>query len=204
MKDLVIVPLNKKQVFQAGKYCQDHSNRLPSSITEQLRITEQLPGDESIMAISVSQCAWLMSFAQVLRPHRVLELGAFTGISSLALHEATKHTNTEIVTIDLSEKYLKIDEDAFRRQGATDRIRAIKGNCLEVLHRLEGQFDLIYLLSPRGALIVHDKIFPEEIQEPYLAIADNTNRFNRFVSSDPRITATLIPAFSGVTQIMWK
>jgi predicted O-methyltransferase YrrM len=48
------------------------------------------------------------------------------------------------------------------------------------------------------------KNFPKQIQEPYLAIADKMNRFNRFVVSDPRITATLIPAFNGVTQIMWR
>jgi predicted O-methyltransferase YrrM len=62
----------------------------------------------------------------------VLELGTFTGVSALALHEATKDNNAEIVTIDVSEKYLAIANDAFKRHGASDRIRLIKGNCLNV------------------------------------------------------------------------
>ncbi|KAL2783447.1 S-adenosyl-L-methionine-dependent methyltransferase [Aspergillus keveii] len=236
MKDLVIVPLNRGQVLQAGKYCDEHTVPLPPMVEEQLRITEELSDEESIMATSASQCAWLMSLTQVLRPARVLELGTFTGVGALAFYEATKRTNAEIVTVDMSEKYLRIAKDAFKRHGATDRITVIKGNCLNVLHTLEGQFDLIYvdaeeteyeaytrmildhkLLSPRGVLIIDDtlleglvfdrsisKNFPEKIQEPYLAIADKMNQFNRFVASDPRITATLIPAFNGVTQIMWK
>jgi predicted O-methyltransferase YrrM len=67
-----------------------------------------------------------------MEPGTVLELGTFTGVGALAFHEATKHTNAEIVTVDVSEKYLKIAEDAFKRHRATNRIRVIKGNCLNV------------------------------------------------------------------------
>jgi predicted O-methyltransferase YrrM len=67
-----------------------------------------------------------------MEPRTVLELGTFTGVGALAFHEATKQTKAEIVTVDMSDKYLRIAEDAFRRHGATDRIRAIKGNCLTV------------------------------------------------------------------------
>jgi hypothetical protein len=70
MKDLVIVPLNKKQVLRAAEYCEEYSVPLPPMLKEQLRVTEELSKEESIMAISASQCAWLMSFAQVLRPAR--------------------------------------------------------------------------------------------------------------------------------------
>jgi caffeoyl-CoA O-methyltransferase len=62
----------------------------------------------------------------------VLELGTFTGVSALALHEATKDINAEIVTIDMSQKYLAIAKEAFKRHGADDRIRAIQGNCLQM------------------------------------------------------------------------
>jgi caffeoyl-CoA O-methyltransferase len=48
------------------------------------------------------------------------------------------------------------------------------------------------------------KNFPQEIQAPYLAIADRMNEFNRCVTSDPRIEVTMIPVFNGMTQIMWK
>jgi hypothetical protein len=70
MKDLIIVPLRKDQVLKAGKYCESHSFPLPKILNEQLRITETLSKEESIMAISTAQCAWLMSFARALRPSR--------------------------------------------------------------------------------------------------------------------------------------
>lgn len=48
------------------------------------------------------------------------------------------------------------------------------------------------------------KNFPEEIQVPYLAIADKMAAFNRYVAKEPRVTTTMIPLFNGITQIMWK
>jgi caffeoyl-CoA O-methyltransferase len=70
MKDLTIIPLRKDQVLEAGKYCESNTFKLPKVLKEQLEVTEMLSKDESIMAISPSQCAWLMSFTKVLRPSR--------------------------------------------------------------------------------------------------------------------------------------
>jgi hypothetical protein len=53
-------------------------------------------------------------------------------VSALAFYEATKKTQAEIVSMDLSEKYLKYAEEAFRRHGAADRIITIQGPCLEM------------------------------------------------------------------------
>ncbi|EAW15303.1 O-methyltransferase [Aspergillus clavatus NRRL 1] len=236
MRDACMLPFTKEQIVTTGDYCEAHSSTLPAPILAQIQFTDKLSKDEVVMAPSPAQCAWLMSFTQVLAPKRVLELGTFTGVSALIFHEATKKTQAEIVSMDMSETYLKYAEDAFRRHGATDRIRTVQGPCLEMLPTLTGQFDLIYidaaeeeyeaytryildhkLLSPEGVILVDDvlleglvvdrsiaKNFPEEIQQPYLAIADKMNAFNRYAATEPRVTATMIPVFNGVTQIMWK
>jgi tRNA1(Val) A37 N6-methylase TrmN6 len=62
----------------------------------------------------------------------VLELGTFTGVSALAFYEATRDTKAEIISIDVSEKFLKIANDAFTRHRATDRIHTIQGECLKM------------------------------------------------------------------------
>lgn len=62
----------------------------------------------------------------------MLELGTFTGVSALAFYEATKDTLAEIITIDISERFLKIAQDAFNRYGATDRIHVVQGACLQM------------------------------------------------------------------------
>ncbi|KAI1977170.1 hypothetical protein LOZ53_001736 [Ophidiomyces ophidiicola] len=244
MRDSCMLSLTKEQVVTAGDYCEAHSSSLPSCIIKQIEFTDSLSKDEAVMAPSPAQCAWLMSITQMLAPTRVLELGTFTGVSALAFYEATRKTQAEIISMDMSEKYLGYANDAFALYGANDRITTVKGPCLDLyvfssiimLPSLTGQFDLIYidaaeeeyepytrflldhnLLSPRGIILVDDVLveglvldksiatkFPKEIREPYLGVADLMTGFNRYAASDPRITATMIPLFNGITQIMWK
>ncbi|KAJ6113571.1 hypothetical protein N7523_006888 [Penicillium sp. IBT 18751x] len=236
MRDACMLPFTKEQIVTTGDYCEAYSSKLPTSILEQIHFTDKLSQDEVVMAPSPSQCAWLMGFTQSLAPKRILELGTFTGVSALAFYEASKKTEAEIVSMDMSEKYLGYAQEAFRRYGASDRISTVQGPCLEMLPTLTGQFDLIYidaaeeeyeaytryildnkLLSPRGVILVDDVLleglvvdrsiaerFPKQIQEPYLAIADKMNEFNKYAASEPRVITTMIPIFNGVTQIMWK
>ncbi|GFF96437.1 putative O-methyltransferase [Aspergillus udagawae] len=236
MRDACMLSFTKEQIITAGEYCANNSSALPVSIREQIKFTDKLHKDEVVMAPSESQCSWLMSFTQALRPKRILELGTFTGVSALVFYEATKEAQAEIVSIDMSDTYLKYAQDAFRRYGADHRIKTVKGPCLDMLPTLTGQFDLVYidaaeeeyeaytryildheLLSPNGVILVDDVLleglvldpsiaenFPEEIREPYLAIADKMTAFNRYVAKEPRVTATMIPLFNGITQIMWK
>ncbi|KAF7597142.1 hypothetical protein BBP40_009480 [Aspergillus hancockii] len=252
MRDRCMLSFTKEQLTSVGEYCTLHSSPLPKSVEEQCRVTDERSQDEVVMAPSPAQCAWLMSFALASRPRRILELGTFTGVSTLAFYEGTRKTKAEIITVDMSEEYLQIAETAFRRHGATDRIQTIRGPCLEILPTITGEFDLIYidaaeeeyeaytrfvldhkLLSAEGVMLVDDgtyirwfyffqanwwsvlleglvvdrsivKEFPEEIQEPYLGIADQMNDFNRYARSDPRVEVTMIPLFNGVTQITWK
>ncbi|KAL4956621.1 S-adenosyl-L-methionine-dependent methyltransferase [Aspergillus filifer] len=236
MRDRCMLNLSKEQVLLTGEYCSSHSTALPKSVEEQLRLTDELSSDESVMAPSPSQCAWLMSFTRAVRPRRILELGAFTGVSTLCFYEGSRRTAAQIVSLDLSEEYLQIAEKAFQKYGADDRIQTMKGPCLKLLPTLRGQFDLIYidaaeeeyeaytrfildkrLLSPNGVLLVDDVLleglvvdreiinnFPQEIQQPYLKIADGMQEFNGYPTSDSRVDVTLIPIFNGVTQIMWK
>ncbi|OOQ90410.1 putative O-methyltransferase [Penicillium brasilianum] len=236
MRDTCMLPFTKEQITMTGEYCRKKSSTLPVSILEQIKFTDQLHKDEVVMAPSESQCSWLLSFTRALRPKRILELGTFTGVSALVFYEATKEGTAEIVSMDMSEKYLEFAQDAFRRYGADERIKTVQGPCLDMLPTLTGQFDLVYidaaeeeyesytryildhkLLSPNGVILVDDVLleglvidssiarnFPEEIQEPYLAIADRMDAFNRYAVKDPRVTTTMIPLFNGVTQIMWK
>ncbi|KAL3430006.1 hypothetical protein BDV09DRAFT_189643 [Aspergillus tetrazonus] len=60
----------KEQVVLVGEYCSSYSSPLPHSVQEQLTLTGKLSSDESVMAPSPSQCAWLMSFARALEPKR--------------------------------------------------------------------------------------------------------------------------------------
>lgn len=70
MRDYCMLLLDKNQAMRAGEYCDAHSTPLPSSVADQLHLTDKLFERESVMAPSPPQCSWLMSFTRALRPAR--------------------------------------------------------------------------------------------------------------------------------------
>jgi hypothetical protein len=70
MRDACMLSFTKEQIITAGEYCANNSSALPVSIREQIKFTDKLHKDEVVMAPSESQCSWLMSFTQALRPKR--------------------------------------------------------------------------------------------------------------------------------------
>lgn len=81
MRDICILPFTKDQVVVASDYCQEHSTALPPAILEQIEVTDKLSKDEVVMAPSPAQCAWLLSFTQVLAPSRSRSIMAQASIS---------------------------------------------------------------------------------------------------------------------------
>ncbi|EEP79370.1 predicted protein [Uncinocarpus reesii 1704] len=114
--------------------------------------------------------------------------------------------------MDLSETYLKYANDAFSRLPTlSGQFDLIYIDAAEEEYEEYVRYILDHkLLSPRGVILVDDVLleglvldrsiantFPEEIREPYLAVADCMTRFNRYAADEPRVNTTLIPVFNG-------
>jgi hypothetical protein len=70
MRDSCMLSFTKEQVGLAGDYCETCSSPLPSTILDQIQITDRMSNDEVVMAPSPAQCSWLISLARMLRPDR--------------------------------------------------------------------------------------------------------------------------------------
>ena len=66
-----------------------------------------------------------------LRIATVLDVGTFSGFSALVWYEATRKTQCEIVTLELSKQMIAVAEDVFERRGVGDRIKMIEGPASE-------------------------------------------------------------------------
>lgn len=152
MKNECMLSLNRQQVQQVGDYCASHSTSLPACIVEHARTTAQQTEREGEMATSFAQCSWMMGIIKTIKPRRsespnshgflkaslliitypVLEVGTFTGLSSLAFYEATRDTGAEIITVDVCDEFIQIALTAFEKYGVTDRVKQVKGSFPDV------------------------------------------------------------------------
>ena len=98
----------------------------------------------------------MQSFLKVLlmikRPMRILEVGAAVGFSSILMSEYMPEGG-HITTIENCDKRIPIARANFKRAGKEEQIDLIEGDALEVMHGLEGPYDLIFVDAAKGQYI---------------------------------------------------
>ena len=98
----------------------------------------------------------MQSFLKVLlmikRPMRILEVGAAVGFSSILMSEYMPEGG-RITTIENYDKRIPIARANFKRAGKEEQIDLIEGDALEVMHGLEGPYDLIFVDAAKGQYI---------------------------------------------------
>ena len=98
----------------------------------------------------------MQSFLKVLlmikRPMRILEVGAAVGFSSILMSEYMPEGG-HITTIENYDKRIPIARANFKRAGKEEQIDLSEGDALEVMHGLEGPYDLIFVDAAKGQYI---------------------------------------------------
>lgn len=86
------------------------------------------------------------------KPKRILEVGTAIGFSALFMREFMPKDG-HITTIEKYEKRIPLAKENFKRFDTDERIALIEGDAAEVLKRLEGPFDFIFMDAAKGQYI---------------------------------------------------
>ena len=155
--------------------------------------------------------------ARAAGARRILEIGAAIGYGAIWL--ARGAPEARVTSVDIDPERLAAARGYLERAGVADRVELIEGAALEVLHRLEGPFDLVYvdavkteyrkyldLVLPKlrvGGVIVFDNLLwggqvaaPDEDQED--RDADALRAFNGYLMMHPQLQAVVLPLSDGV------
>lgn len=94
--------------------------------------------------VSASQGKMLALFIKMAGARRVLEIGTLGGYSTLWMARALP-PNGRIDTIEANEHHASIAHQNLQRAGVADRVKLHRGPALDVLPKLTGPFDLIFI-----------------------------------------------------------
>ncbi|MBO4767991.1 MAG: O-methyltransferase [Bacteroidales bacterium] len=167
----------------------------------------------------------LETFSLMLRPRRILELGTFTGYSSVCL-AAGLPEDGRLDAVEINDELEDVIREGYRRAGIEARTRLIIGDCKEVIPTLEEVYDLVYIDANKReypeylALLLGDT--PEgaapKVRSGSWIIADNVlwdgkvlgdsprqdpqskgiAAFNDAVAADPRLENFILPYRDGL------
>jgi caffeoyl-CoA O-methyltransferase len=174
------------------------------------RETQQAPQ----MMVGHLEGAFLAFLVAMTNARRIVEVGTFTGWSSIAMAAALPPGGS-IVTCDVNEETNAIARRYAEEAGVADRIEYRLGPGVETLATLEGPFDLAFIDADKGGYVdYYEAIFPKLAPDGTIA-ADNTlfglnddgenataiSRFNDHVLRDERVDTVLLPFREGLTLI---
>jgi caffeoyl-CoA O-methyltransferase len=184
--------------------------RLADETRETLRSPQMLTG--------VVEGRLLEFLVFALRPQRVLELGTYSGYSSLAMASVLP-PGGHIDTCEVEEAHAEVARRYLDEAGVGDRVTIHLGPALETIERLEGEFDLVFIdadkvnypayyealvprLSPEGIMALDNTLWSGRVLDPGdSAEAQMFVELNARIASDPRVTAVLLTVRDGVTLV---
>ncbi len=186
------------------------------------RVIEETAGrfsDVSQMQVDPVQGVFLAWLVKLIGATRVLEIGTFTGLSSLCMAEALPEGG-EIVCCDISEEYTALARQSWEAAGVADRVTLLLGPALATLDGLEGPFDLAFLdadksnyphylrklkrlVRPGGVIVVDNTLWSARVIDPEdrTDYTEGIRRLNAMVADSPDLDAVLLPFADGVTVI---
>jgi caffeoyl-CoA O-methyltransferase len=158
---------------------------------------------------------WLVSLA---KPRQVLEIGTFTGYSSISM-ALNLPEGGRIVSLDVNEETTAVARRYAEEAGVLDRIDYRVGPALEELDRLDGSWDLVFIDADKPNYVnYYEAVLPKLADDGFI-VADNVlwsgrvvedggdestraiKAFNDHVAADGRVECLMLTVRDGMTLI---
>ena len=205
---------SNKEIYS---YINNHSSN-ESDILYELRRETELKCLNPIMLSGKIQGNFLAIISKLIKPFNVLEIGTYTGYSTLCIAEGLNPKGM-IHTIDKNEELLQIQNKYFEKSGLRNQIKQYTGDALAIIPKLKFDFDMVFLdadkenyvkylelispiLKPGGVLLTdnvlwHGKILESpENQDRVTRLIDN---FNKKILEDKSLKTVMLPIRDGIS-----
>jgi caffeoyl-CoA O-methyltransferase len=191
----------------------------PDPVLEALVAETKALGGISIMQVAPEQGAFLTMLVRLTGARRVVEVGTFTGYSSLCLARGLPADGT-LLCCDTSEEWTAIGKRHWEKAGVASRITLRIAPAIETLRALPQtpHLDLAFIdadkggyldyyeeilarLRPGGLILVDNVLWAGSVIDP-AKDDDNTlaiRRFNDHVAADDRVDVVMLPISDGLT-----
>jgi len=166
------------------------------------------------------QGQFLKMVSCMIRPQRILEIGMFTGYSSINLAQGLAEGGV-LHTIDSNAESVEIGKRYFEKAGLKDKIHIHIGNAMEIIPTLNEIFDLVFIDADKENYLNYYKLIFERMRTGGFILADNVFwsgkvfekqkgkdkeaegiiAFNDFVKNDDRVENMLLPLRDGVMMV---
>jgi predicted O-methyltransferase YrrM len=147
----------------------------------------------------------LSMISKLTKPKYILEVGTYTGYSTLCLAEGIKDSG-ELHTIDNNEELYDFQREYFNKSDYGDKIFQHLGNAINLIDTINLKFDLIFLdadkLNTNGVLITDNVLWSGKVIK---SISDDDlstqeiDKFNKLMNQRSDMETIILPIRDGIS-----
>ncbi|KAK9699292.1 hypothetical protein RND81_08G165500 [Saponaria officinalis] len=216
-----------KQVVSLTPQLYDYvlsNTREPEILRELREETSTMRGSK--MQVAPDQAQLLAMLVQILGASRCIEVGVYTGYSSLAVALAL-HESGRLVACERDEIALQVAKRYYERAGVLHKVDIRHGPAIDTLNSLllngeAGTYDfafidaekkrymeyfelLLKLVRVGGLIVIDNVLWYGKVADPSVndSITISLKNFNKAILADERVCTSLVPIGDGMT-ICWK
>ena len=199
-------------------YIVRHRTRVSDPLLDELRAETASLGEAARMLISQEQGDFLTLLTRLLDVRSAVEIGTFTGYSSLCIARGLSPSG-RLTCFDIKAEWTAIAQRYWKKEGMTDSIELRLGNAHEELRAWEPEqpldfaftdadktgYDLYFELllpkmKPNGLFIFDNMVWGGRVIERPLTDPDGLaiDRLNQKLATDSRVDSVLLPIADGL------
>jgi caffeoyl-CoA O-methyltransferase len=202
---------------QVEEYAAEHTTQL-DELFDRLDAETREKTTAPQMMVGRIEGGFLAALVRLTGAKRILELGTFTGYSSISMASALP-SDGRIITCDVDPDATAIARRYMDESGHGDKIEIKLGPGLETIATLEGPFDIVFIdadkpnyeayyeavlpiLADNGLVIADNVLWSGRVVEPD---GDESTQaikaFNEHVRSDDRVVSVMLTVRDGMTLV---
>lgn len=204
------------------KYIREHSSKESEALKWLVKQTNLRTNYPRMLSGQI-QGELLKLIAQMLQARNILEIGCFTGYSSIWLAMGLE-AGGKVDSLEINDELEDLIREGWRRAGVQDKTELHLGDALEIMANFlnEGRkYDLIYIDANKREYLNYYKSAKRLLRKGGVILADDTMlggkvydspetsdkqtrgliEFNDFVAADPEVEQLILPLRDGLSII---
>jgi caffeoyl-CoA O-methyltransferase len=200
-------------------YTIEHGTPPDDLLIDLIAETKSLFTSKAGMQIDAGQGAFLTLLTRVVAPMFVVEVGTFTGYSSICIARGLSD-DASMLCCDVSDEFTSLARRYWDRAGLSDRIDLQLGPAADTLAALPADttIDMAFIDADKSGYLTYYEAILERMSSGGLIVVDNVmwhgqvvdtsdttvdtvaiRTFNDHVAADDRVEASMIPVGDGLT-----
>ncbi len=133
----------------------------------------------------------LVEVVRETKPKRVLEIGTLIGYSAILMGKELEPA-AQLITIEIDPDEAQVAEDNIRKAEIPPTVKILVGDALEILPKLKGKFDLVFLDAEKSEYLDYLKLVEAKLHSGSVVVADNVRHappYRNYVRSSGKYTS---------------